>query len=203
MDMCLYRADVVSASAVAKLNGPRPNAICAQTGTMHTETVEEHFDFAVGFSRQPLPIGNRFAIVTKASGPRIMATDAPTRYGLELTTLRPETIESLKAKLPPTANFPDPVDANHERHRAVRCLTGQRFQAGSTEDAGKLLKATGGESSNISTVEDARVGFKKITNGVKQRAPGARLLGVEVVHGKGEGARAADIRIVLTPSQFP
>jgi acetyltransferase len=39
----------------------------------------------------------------------------------------------------------------------------------------------GGVLLNISTAEDARAGFKKITNGVKQRAPGARLLGVEVV----------------------
>jgi hypothetical protein len=62
-------------------------------------------DFAVGFSRQPLPKGNRFAIVTNAGGPGIMATDAAIRHGLELAKLRPETLESLKAKLPPTANL--------------------------------------------------------------------------------------------------
>jgi acetyltransferase len=72
--------------------------------------VEELFDFAVGFSRQPLPKGNRFAIVTNAGGPGVMATDAAIRHGLELAKLRPETLESLKAKLPPTANFSNPVD---------------------------------------------------------------------------------------------
>lgn len=62
-------------------------------------------DFAVGFLRQPLPTGNRFAVVTKADGPRIMATDAAICCGLELAKLRPETLETLKAKRPPTASI--------------------------------------------------------------------------------------------------
>jgi acetyltransferase len=86
------------------------DAIFAQAGILRVDTVEELFDFAVGFSRQPLPKGNRFAIVTNAGGPGVMATDASIRYGLELAKLRPETLESLKAKLPPTANFSNPVD---------------------------------------------------------------------------------------------
>jgi acetate---CoA ligase (ADP-forming) len=86
------------------------DAIFAQAGILRVDTVEELFDFAVGFSRQPLPKGNRFAIVTNAGGPGIMATDAAIRYGLDPATLRPETIESLKAKLPPTASLSNPVD---------------------------------------------------------------------------------------------
>ena len=85
------------------------DAIFAQAGILRAETVEELFDFAVGFSRQPLPKGNRFAIVTNAGGPGIMATDAAIRHGLDLTTLRPETVESEPAKLPPTANVISPV----------------------------------------------------------------------------------------------
>jgi acetyltransferase len=99
------------------------DAIFAQAGILRAETVEELFDFAVGFSRQPLPRGNRFAIVTNAGGPGIMATDAAIRHGLDLTTLRPETSESLKAKLPPTANFHNPIDvigdATSERYTAA------------------------------------------------------------------------------------
>ena len=86
------------------------DAIFAQAGILRVDTVEELFDFAVGLTRQPLPKGNRFAIVTNAGGPGIMATDAAIRHGLELAKLRPETLESLKAKLPPTANFSNPVD---------------------------------------------------------------------------------------------
>ena len=86
------------------------DAIFAQAGILRVDTVEELFDFAVGFSRQPLPKGNRFAIVTNAGGPGIMATDAAIRHGLELAKLRPETLEALKAKLPPTASLSNPVD---------------------------------------------------------------------------------------------
>ena len=99
------------------------DAIFSQAGILRVDSVEELFDFAVGFSRQPLPKGNRFAIVTNAGGPGVMATDAAIRHGLELAKLRPETLESLKAKLPPTANFHNPIDvigdATSERYTAA------------------------------------------------------------------------------------
>lgn len=79
-------------------------------------------DFAVGFLRQPLPTGNRFAVVTKADGPRIMATDAAICCGLELAKLRPETLETLKAKRPPTANGIEPAAGQYEA--VVGTLTG-------------------------------------------------------------------------------
>jgi acyl-CoA synthetase (NDP forming) len=154
---------------------------------LRTGTMEELFDFAVGFSRQPLPKGNRFAIVTNAGGPSITATDATIRRGLELTTLRPETIESLKAKLPPTANFSNPVDvvgdATHAGHKGMLKTVRADFNVDGVVAllAPRSAAVAGGVQPNISTVEDARVGFRKITNGVKQRAPNARLLGVEVV----------------------
>jgi hypothetical protein len=68
--------------------------------------------FAVGFSRQPLPKGSCFAIVTNADGTSIIATDAVVRFGLELAKLRPETLESFEAKLPPTATLSS--SARHE-----------------------------------------------------------------------------------------
>jgi acetyltransferase len=99
------------------------DAIFAQAGILRVDTVEELFDFAVGFSRQPLPKGNRFAILTNAGGPGIMATDAAIRHGLELSKLRPETLEALMAKLPPTANIFNPVDvigdATSDRYSAA------------------------------------------------------------------------------------
>jgi len=116
------------------------DAPVAQTAGAFADT----FDFAVGFSRQPLPTGNRFAIVTNASGPGIRATDATARLRLDLT-MRPETHESVPAKLPPTANVLFPVTGD----------------------------------GTFSTSERARVGLEKITNGVKQKLTGARLLGVE------------------------
>lgn len=61
-------------------------------------------DFAVGFSRQPLPNGRRFACThTGVTG--ISATDASTCWGPGFVTLRPETDGFLRVKLLPTATF--------------------------------------------------------------------------------------------------
>jgi acetyltransferase len=85
--------------------------------------VEELFDYAVAFSKQPLPKGRRVAIVTNAGGPGIMATDACVRFGLELSAFQPETTAHLRKGLPPTANLHNPVDvigdAQHDRYEHV------------------------------------------------------------------------------------
>lgn len=96
------------------------DAIFAQAGVLRLDSVEEMFHVAVGFSQQKIPAGKKVAIITNAGGPGIMATDACIRYGLELAELSPATKEKLKVKLPPTANFSNPVDvigdAQHDRY---------------------------------------------------------------------------------------
>ncbi len=81
-----------------------------QSGVIRAETMSEFFDMAGGFSEQPVPAGNRIAIITNAGGPGILATDSCERYGLRLATLSKETIDALKNKLPAAASFYNPVD---------------------------------------------------------------------------------------------
>nr|CRH06870.1 conserved protein of unknown function [Include CoA binding domain] [Candidatus Magnetococcus massalia] len=99
------------------------DAIFLQSGIQRVETISELFEYAQGFSQQPLPQGNRMAIVTNAGGPGIMATDALERHGLELAELSEITKQRLKTKLPPTANINNPVDvigdAHHDRYEAA------------------------------------------------------------------------------------
>jgi acetyltransferase len=99
------------------------DAVFLQSGVLRVETVEELFDTAIAFSQQPIPKGNRVAIVTNAGGPGIMTTDATVRHGLQLATLSPETIDELKRQLPITANVNNPVDvigdARHDRYEAA------------------------------------------------------------------------------------
>ena len=80
-------------------------SVYAVSPALGGETAFALTDFAVGFSRQPLPKGRNFALVTNAGVPGIRATDATTRCGLDLISLRPEINESLKAKLLPTATI--------------------------------------------------------------------------------------------------
>jgi acetyltransferase len=99
------------------------DAIFHQSGIQRVEGVDELFNHANAFARQPIPKGNRLAIVTNAGGPGIMATDAAIRHNLEIATLSEETKQKLKEELPPTASIQNPVDvigdATHERYEAA------------------------------------------------------------------------------------
>jgi acetyltransferase len=85
-------------------------AIFAQAGVLRAESIEELFDYAAAFSRQPLPRGRRVGIVTNAGGPGILATDACIRQGLELARLSESTVGVLRGVVPAEASVGNPVD---------------------------------------------------------------------------------------------
>ena len=86
------------------------DALFAQCGVLRVETLKQLFDYALAIGMQPLPKGNRVAIVTNAGGLGIMAVDASVRYGLEIAPLQDATVEKLRQGLPPAANIHNPVD---------------------------------------------------------------------------------------------
>ncbi|CAM2058003.1 4-hydroxybutyrate--CoA ligase (ADP-forming) [Desulfovibrionales bacterium] len=96
------------------------DAIFLQSGIQRVESVNELFHYAQAFSCQPLPKGNRIAIITNAGGPGIIATDAAIRCGLKLASLSEHTKDNLRKNLPPIANIYNPVDiigdANCQRY---------------------------------------------------------------------------------------
>ena len=73
-------------------------------------TVAALFDVAKAFANQPLPRGNRVAIVTNAGGPGIIAADAAETYGLDVHELSASTQDSLRSLLPEEASVRNPVD---------------------------------------------------------------------------------------------
>src|SRR3990172_11282 len=86
------------------------DAILRQSGVLRVESVIELFDYARAFAEQPLPRGNRVAIITNGGGPGIMATDACVRYGLEIAQFSETTKKRLRAGLPKAASVNNPVD---------------------------------------------------------------------------------------------
>ena len=86
------------------------SALFRHAGVIRTTTIEEMFDVAMLVDRQPLPEGNRVAILTNAGGPGILAADACEGHGLQVTALLDETIAGLRAFLPPAAGLHNPVD---------------------------------------------------------------------------------------------
>lgn len=81
-----------------------------KAGAIAAHTVEELFDLAEGFARQPLPAGSGTVILTNAGGPAILATDACEEHGVALATLEQETTAALREVLPAAASVYNPVD---------------------------------------------------------------------------------------------
>jgi acetyltransferase len=99
------------------------DALLIQAGVQRVDTIAELFDYAALYTTQPLPRGNRLAIITNAGGPGIMATDAAVRHGLKLAELSAATKDKLRPALPPTASLHNPVDvigdARADRYEAA------------------------------------------------------------------------------------
>jgi acetyl coenzyme A synthetase (ADP forming)-like protein len=85
-------------------------ALFRQAGVLRAETLEELIDTSVLLSSQPLPRGDRVAVLTNAGGMGILAADAADRYGLVLPDLADDTREKLAAFLPREASTANPVD---------------------------------------------------------------------------------------------
>ncbi len=86
------------------------NALFERSGIVRVDQIYDLFTVAKGFSSQPLPAGNRVAILTNAGGPAIQAADATDATGVEVATLAPETVAKLAERLPPGAALNNPVD---------------------------------------------------------------------------------------------
>jgi len=86
------------------------NAILKQSGVLRVESIIDLFDYARAFAKQPLPRGNRVAIITNGGGPGIMATDASVRYGLQISQFSEATKAKLRAGLPKEASVNNPID---------------------------------------------------------------------------------------------
>jgi acetyl coenzyme A synthetase (ADP forming)-like protein len=85
-------------------------ALLTQAGVIRVDTVEELFDQAMAFAHQPIPRGNRVAIVTNAGGPGILIADACEAAGLEVPELSVPTRAYLEAHFPEEASLRNPID---------------------------------------------------------------------------------------------
>jgi 4-hydroxybutyryl-CoA synthetase (ADP-forming) len=85
------------------------DALLKQSGAIRVDTMEELFDYATAFSKQPLPLKGDFVIVSNAGGPAIITTDACEKYGIkmaDITSIRPK----IDAVIPPWGSSRNPVD---------------------------------------------------------------------------------------------
>jgi len=81
-----------------------------RSGIIRAESFDAMFDYATAFLMQPLPKGDRVAIITNSGGPGVMAADAVEQKGMKIATLDKGLKENLKKKLPKAATVYNPVD---------------------------------------------------------------------------------------------
>jgi acetate---CoA ligase (ADP-forming) len=86
------------------------DALFRQAGVIRTDTLAELFDAALLLGSQPLPAGNRVAILTNAGGPAILCADACETNGLIVPHLPDGVREELAAFLPAAGSTANPVD---------------------------------------------------------------------------------------------
>jgi acetyl coenzyme A synthetase (ADP forming)-like protein len=81
-----------------------------QAGIIRVPSLEQLFDVARLLVSQPLPGGDRVAIIGNSGGPGILAADACAGSGLDIPELSPDTQDRLRAILPAGAGLSNPVD---------------------------------------------------------------------------------------------
>jgi acetate---CoA ligase (ADP-forming) len=86
------------------------DALFEQAGVIRTDTMHELFDVAALLSAQPVPRGDRVAIVTNGGGPGILCADACQAAGVEIAELPADVHTRLAEILPPGAALGNPID---------------------------------------------------------------------------------------------
>lgn len=84
--------------------------LCRQAGINRADTVEQAYDVAASFAGQPLPRGNRVAVVTTAGGWGVVTADALSRSDLELLDLPDDLRAAIDEHLPPRWSRNNPID---------------------------------------------------------------------------------------------
>lgn len=85
-------------------------ALFEQAGITATTNLGELLEAAALLAGQPLPAGNRVAVVSNAGGGGVLAADACADSGLRVAALSERTKDRLRRMLPPGAAVTNPVD---------------------------------------------------------------------------------------------
>jgi acyl-CoA synthetase (NDP forming)/GNAT superfamily N-acetyltransferase len=99
-----------SHTAAAATPAVTRDALFSQAGVIAVDTVSELTDVIATLAWQPLPAGNRVAILSNAGGVGVLAADACVHGGLMVPPLAEGTRAALVRLLPAQASVANPVD---------------------------------------------------------------------------------------------
>lgn len=104
------------------------SAAFEQSGVIEANSWEELFDFVLAFSTQPIPKGDKIAIITDGGGFGVLATDESERQNLSLVEPSKKLKQRISKVMPSYGIMHNPIDltgdANAERYKVVieECL---------------------------------------------------------------------------------
>ena len=104
------RATASHTGALLAASDVTVDALFEQAGVIRTDTLAEMFDVAAFLAKQPVPGGDRVAIVTNAGGPGIMCADACQAAGVQVPEPTTSLATSLASHLPEAASVGNPID---------------------------------------------------------------------------------------------
>ncbi len=81
-----------------------------QAGIISVDSYSELAGVVKALAWQPVPKGNRVALVSNGAGPMIAAIDQFENYGLEISNLEEKTLKEMKEHYPPTFPMGNPMD---------------------------------------------------------------------------------------------
>src|ERR687889_2115224 len=90
----------------------------SQNGIISVDSYDELTASLKAFSWQPVPNGNKVAMVTNGAGPIIAAIDQFEKLGLEVANLSEQSISSFKSHYPPTYVIGNPCDVTGSANAA-------------------------------------------------------------------------------------
>ncbi len=100
----------ISDTAVAATPLVTREALLGQAGIISTMSLGELVEATALLASQPLPAGDRVAVVSNAGGGGVLAADACADFGLRVTAVSGQTQRRLRHLLPPGAAVKGPVD---------------------------------------------------------------------------------------------
>ena len=104
------RATSSHTGSLLKSSPALQEAYFKQSGIVSVHDLSIFMGLPTLLTKQPLPEGNRVAIITNGGGPGILVTDACEKNGLEVPPLSDEIQEQLREFLPAEASVGNPVD---------------------------------------------------------------------------------------------
>ena len=81
-----------------------------QAGIISVDSYSELAGVVKALAWQPVPKGNRVALVSNGAGPMIAAIDQFENYGLEISNVEEKTLKEMKEHYPPTFPMGNPMD---------------------------------------------------------------------------------------------